>query len=278
MSKKLNPNHRKQSSSGMSILKALAGLLLVPAILIMVAVAGIQYYKSSYRNEQRLLSKELSEIKVMSDEEIRLEAAKSAKLEHPVKPPSKTQDQVSKEAMDAARKMTDLKFNPRNLAEQITDALKSYNEARPGQQVEFMTRTKADVVRGTYKGKDGVFVLIDTGKYSIRDIQEEYKYLFDPGAADFMAQEKVKSLKSGFKSESEKYLEENRKRLEEELYASSGYVKLENGAWRARSDIFEEAYAALKQQKENSRKEEMQRAVQKHRLFGFISVEPEINK
>ncbi len=259
----------------MPALKFLAGIVIIPVVLIIVVLLGIQYFKSAYRNEQMLMKKELSELKAMPDEEIRIEAARSAKLEYPVKVPSKTPDQISKEAMDSARILAGEKFNQKNIAEQINDAMNTFKEASVGQQVEFMSKNRKGAVKGTFKGKEGIFILVDTDKYSIRDIYDEFRYLFDSDVATLKTQEKIKGIRNNFKSGADKFQEENRKRIVEELYASSGYFKTENGTWRAKNEIFEESYSALKQQKGNIRQSEILRIVQKHKLFGFFSVEPE---
>ena len=278
MPRKLSQNRKKRDPHAMPALKVIAGFVLVPAILIIAAVICIQYYRISYRNEQEVLAKELSEVKLMPDEDIRREAAKSAKMEYPVKPPSKTPAQIANEAQASAIKLADEKFNQRNLAGQVTETIKSFNEARPGQQIKFMTRTKPDMVCGTYKGKDGIFILVNTGKYSMRDIDDEFKYLFDSDAATFRTQEKIKEIRNNFKADGDKFTGETRKKIEQELYASSGYVKTDSGSWRAKSEIFDETFALLKQQKESDRQEEVRSIIQKHKLFGLFSVEPEINK
>ncbi|HBC86988.1 MAG TPA: hypothetical protein DCZ94_08550 [Lentisphaeria bacterium] len=275
MANQVNPNRKKHPSPFTGILKVLSGLIIVPAALILIIYATIIYYKSAYKNEQKLLVKELSEVKIISDEEIKQEAAKSAKMEYPVKPPSKTPDQITREAHETARKLTDEKFNQKNIALQIDDAIKSFNEASVGQQVEFLSKNRSGPVKGTYKGKDGIFVLVDMDKYSMRDIYDEFKYLFDSDAATFKTQEKIKQIKGSYKVEADKFYEENWKRIEQELYAKSGYVKSDGGSWRAKSDIFNEAYASLKSQKASSRMDEIRRIAEKHKVFGFIKVEPE---
>lgn len=248
--------------------------LAVPVALAITAYIGYHYVKNSYAHEQEMMAKEMSEVIIPADEEIRIEAAKSANLEYPLDKPSKTPDQIAKEAEGSARKMTDEKFNQKNIAAQIRDIINSFKEAIPGQKIEFISRNAAGTVRGTYKGRNGIFVLVDTQKYSIRDIDEEYRYLFDPDLATAKTQEKINELKSSFKEESFKYFEENRKRIEDDLYASSGYIRYGGGGWRAKSEVLDETFNNLKFQKESARLQEIRRIVRKHKLFGIYSVAP----
>jgi len=64
------------------------------------------------------------------------------------------------------------------------------------------------------------------------------------------------------------------KRIEQELILSSGYVKTASGNWKAKSEIFDEAYESLKKHKEISLKEQRQKILRSHKVFG-IHVEPE---
>ncbi|MFA6568284.1 MAG: hypothetical protein WCS96_08750 [Victivallales bacterium] len=266
------PKKRKQQSSRLvrSVLT-----LAVLAVLAITAYAGYNFVRKSYANEQKLMSGEISELKISPDEEIRQEAAKSAKLEYPVDKPLKTPGQIAKEAEASARKMTDVKFNRKLLAEQTSDAIKSFKEATPGHNIEFMRKNAIETVKGVYKGRDGIFVLVDAQKYSIRDIQDEYRYLFDSDLATIRTQEKINELKTSFKDESSRYFEENRKRIEEEILASSGYMKTEGGSWRAKSAVLEEAFDNLKLQKEADRQREIKKIFRKHKLFGIYAVTPE---
>ncbi|GEM_PF-3373903 len=197
--------HYKHGSGITGPLKVLATLLFITSVVAGIAFYGVSYYKSTYRNEQKLMTKELSELKMPADEEIRQEAAKSANLEYPVKPPTKTLAQITQEAQETARKLTDEKYNQKNMSEKLSDAMKLYVEAKPGQHVEFLSKNRSGPVKGTYKGKEGLFVLIDNEKYSMRDIFDEYKYLFDEDTATFKTQEKIKEIKSSYKLESDKF-------------------------------------------------------------------------
>lgn len=265
------PKKNKQQPS--SILQTML-ILAVFAALAIAAYTAYRFVRNAYAHEQKLIAQEISEIKIFSDEEIFLEAAKSANLELPVNKPLKTPGQIAKEAEVSARKMTDEKFNQKVIAPQISTIINSYKEATPGQKIEFISKNAKDTVRGTYKGREGIFVLVDTQKYSMRDIQDEYKYLFDSDLATAKAQEMLNELKTSFKEEGVRYFEENRKRIEEELRASSGYMKLEAGNWRAKSDVLKEAFDKLKLQKENAIKTETKKIIRKHKLFGVFTVSP----
>lgn len=249
-------------------------ILGIPATLAIAACAGYNYVRIAYTDEQKLMAKEISEVKIPPDDEICQEAAKSANLEYPVEKPRKTPEQIAKEAAASAKILTDEKFSHKLLAKQIVDAIKSFKEVTPGQKVEFISRNSMGSVRGVYKGRDGIFVLVDTQKYSMIDILDEYRYLFDSNLATVKTQEKINELKTSFKDESSKYFEENRKRIEEELLASTGYIKLEGGNWRSKYDIFEEAFNNLKSQKENIRQEEIRKISRSHKLFGIYGVNP----
>ncbi len=244
-------------------------------MLFIIGYAVVQYCKSEHSRVLNQLRKELSEVKTPSDEEIRIEAARSAKLEYPVNPPLKTPEQISREASDSAKALAGEKYNPRNIAEKISGVMKLYEEARPGQEIEFLSKNRSGPVKGTYKGKEGLFILVDNEKYSMRDILDDFKYLFDSAAATFKTQEKIKEIRNSYKAESDKFYEENRKRIEQELYTSSGYARDADGAWRAKSDIFNEAYLSLKQLKEKNRLDETRRISERHKLFGLFQVEPE---
>ena len=135
-----------------------------------------------------------------------------------------------------------------------------------------MRKNTVGTVKGIYKGRDGIFVLVDAQKYSIRDIMEEYRYLFDPDLGTVRTQEKINELKTSFKDESSKYYDENKKRIEEELLASSGYTRVEGGNWHAKSDLLEEAFGILKLQKEGARQNEIKRIIRKNKLFGIYTV------
>jgi len=262
-------NKKKKQSS---CLVRAVWMLAVPAALAIAAYASYQFVRNSYANEQKLIAGEISGLKLPSDEEIRQEAAKSANLEYPVEKPLKTPEQIAKEAEASARKMTNEKFQTKFLSGQISEIIKSFNEATPGKRVEFISKNASETVSGIYKGRDGLFVLVDQKKYSIRDILDEYKYLFDSDLATARAQEKIKELKASFKDARSKYFEENRKRIEEELRASSGYMRTEGENWRAKSDILDEAFEKLKLQKESGRQEEIKRILMKHKLFGIFKV------
>ena len=266
------PTKKKKQQS--SCLTQAVLILAVPAALVMAAYVGYNFVKKAYANEQKLMAKEISEVKIPSDEEMHQEAAKSAKLEYPVEKPLKTPEQIAKEAELTARKITDEKYNQRLIAEQIDYIIKSFKEATPGQNIEFISKNAKETVKGVYKGREGIFVLVDTQKFSMRDILDEYRYLFDSDMATAKTQEKINEFKTSFKEESAKYFGENRKRIEEELRSSSGYVRLEAGNWRAKSDIFEEAFDNLKKQKETSRQQEIKQIIRKHKLFGVYTVVP----
>ncbi len=265
------PKKMKQQSS--FFVKAVLTLA-IPAALALVAYAGYTFVRNAYVNKQKLMAREISEFKIPTDEEILQEAAKSANLEYPVDKPAKTLEQITKDAEATARKMTDEKFNRKILAEQISDAIKSFKEAAPGQNIEFARKNAVGTVKGIYKGRDGIFVLVDAQKYSIRDIMEEYRYLFDPDLGTVRTQERINELKTSFKDESAKYFEENKKRIEEELLASSGYMRIEGGNWRAKSDVLEEASGKLKLDKEGARQNEIKRIIRKNKLFGIYTVTP----
>lgn len=266
----MNKKRKQQPSWIAQVVLTLA----VPVALAITVYIGYHYVKNAYAHEQETMVKEISEVKVPPDEEIREEAAKSANLEYPVAKPSKTPEQIAKESNFSAKMITDEKFNQKIIASQISGIINSFKEATPGQKIEFISRNAAGTVRGTYKGRNGIFVLVDTQKYSIRDIDEEYRYLFDSDLATAKTQEKINELKTSFKEESAKYFEENRKRIEDELYASSGYIRSGGGGWHAKSDVAEEAFNNLKSQKENARLQEIRRIVRKHKLFGIYSVTP----
>jgi hypothetical protein len=263
------PNKRKQQSS---FLVQAVSILAVPAALALVAYAGYNFVRNAYVNEQKLMAKEIAEVKITTDEEIRQEAAKSANLEYPVDKAAKTPEQIANEADASARKMTNTKFNRKILAEQIVNVIKSFKEATPGQNIEFARKNAVGTVKGTYKGRDGIFVLVDAQKYSIRDIMDEYRYLFDPDVGTVMTQEKINELKTSFKDESSKYFDENKKRIEEEILTSSGYIKTQDGSWRSKYDVFEEAFNELKSQRDGARQQEIRRIVMRHKLFGIYSV------
>ena len=262
------PKKRKKQSSRIVLAVLILSILAALGILVYFSYC---FVKKAYISEKMKIAREISEIKILTDEQIRRDAAKSANLEYPVAKPLKTPEQIAKEAEAAARKMTDEKFNPKLLAEQIADIIKSSKEATPGQKIEFISRNAKSNVRGVYKGRDGIFVLVDTQKYSIRDISDEYRYLFDSNLATARTQEKISELRTFFKEESAKYLEENRKKIQDELSASSGYMKFESGSWHAKSDIFDEAFESLKLQKEKERQEEIKRIFRNHKLFGVYS-------
>ncbi len=267
----LMPIKKKQKSS--YLIQTLL-ILAVPAVLALASYAAYSYVRNTYAKEQKQMTREISEVKIPDDEEIRQEAAKSANLEYPVEKPLKTPEQIVSEAEISARKMTDAKFNQKLIAPQVSDIIKSFKEASPGEKIEFISRNSKETVKGVYKGRDGIFVLVDTQKYSIRDISDEYRYLFDPDLATAKTQEKINELKASLKEDCAKYFAENRKRIEEELRASSGYVRLQGGGWRAKSDVLEEAFKNLKLQKESARRAEIREIVRKHKLFGIYWVKP----
>ncbi|MFA6291965.1 MAG: hypothetical protein WC637_09305, partial [Victivallales bacterium] len=96
------PKRKKQRSS--HIVQTLL-ILAVPAGLALAAYVGYSYVRNAYANKQKLMAAEISEVRIPTDEEIRLEAAKSANLEYPVDRPLKTPEQIANEAEISARKM-----------------------------------------------------------------------------------------------------------------------------------------------------------------------------
>ena len=86
------PNKRKQQSS--FLVQAML-ILAIPAALSIIAYAGYNFVRNAYVNKQKLMAREISEVKITPDEEIRQEAAKSANLEYPVDKPVKTLEQIA---------------------------------------------------------------------------------------------------------------------------------------------------------------------------------------
>ncbi len=256
-----------------------AGIIFI--VIVSIAGGSIWFVKNQYSQTQQALKKALSELPTYDEEATAKEAAKELGLQYPVPEPAMTHQEIALKAKTEANQLTKKKYPSSYFAKKQGEIFNKYKQAKPGKKISFFLKTTGETISGIFKGvfKDhkGRFIKVDFTEYRLPDVLEEHQYMFVEGVASNKITEKIKELKTEFDNERNVFFKEQKALITEKLYNTSGYSQ-EGERWNSNKGIFESLLNSKERSFSRKVKREKEKINERHKLFGFITVEiPEDN-
>lgn len=259
-------------------------LILIPLLILGGIVFGIY---SAYNNKKTELIKAICELPAFSEEETSKEVAKELKLKYPPEKPIKPYKKVREEITKKVKEKVGHKYSSKSYSRKLQSIIKKYSPARKGQEISYQTITSNSIRKGIYKGKVkegrlGYFVMIGKDKkYSIRDIQPEFHYLFSDTASKVVTNEKVKEFKDSFNDEKKDYLKKCLKKYENKLFSENGFITNDQHKWVTKDELIQEKVELKKKFYIKNRKKDIRKIKRDYRFLWVIPIpvsEEEINQ
>ena len=251
-------------------------VLIIAGIPLALIASGAYLVYKTHGKEKRSIIEEIANIEPFSLQEAEKDVADEMGLTIPVNPPSRSIKDIKKEISSKATEVSKEKFNPKVIAEKKMELVKKYDNAKVGDKVEFMLSITGKKISGNYYGFDGVFVKVESDKFRINDIDEDYRYLFDKVLSGKITNAKMNEFSKNFNDSREAFRQETVLKLENELCPQAGYLKVQTGEWVSIKDVFLGKVEKMKKKYDDDRVKKIQDIFMRHRLFGIMRINVDI--
>lgn len=260
----------KKKKSGCGI------LILILIILVILGGAGIFVYES-YEKQKEKIAQEINELPPFDQAQAEQKIADELNLELPVKPPSKTENEIKKLAKNMLKELAQKNVPTSLLALKTRAIIRKYRPVKEGEKVSFLLMTTGKTVNGTFKGTGsdhkGKFIKVDYDKYRLYDIDQDRLYLFDSVISQKRATTEIKALKDDFKEKRINIMKTNKDKILEELYLKSGY-RQSGGSWEPNTSVFTAKLEDKEKEHKKTQAKEIDAIYERNKLFGLIDIEP----